>query len=73
MFTHTLDALDSDEIQKVLDECVLMKKIEHPNILELLGVCFNSEENVPYIVLPFMANGDLKHTFIIKELQVFLF
>lgn len=37
-----------------------MKKIEHPNVLGLLGVCLNTEDGSPYIVLPFMENGDLK-------------
>ena len=37
-----------------------MKKVEHPNVLGLLGVCLNTEDGLPYIVLPFMENGDLK-------------
>lgn len=32
----------------------------HPNILHLIGVCFNSEDNLPSIVLPYMAKGDLR-------------
>ena len=47
-------------MQNFLAECVLMKEIEHPNVLNLLGICFNIEDSVPYIILPFMANGDLK-------------
>ena len=37
-----------------------MKRIKHPNVLGLLGVCLNTEDGLPYIVLPFMENGDLK-------------
>ena len=55
-----VDALDSDEVESFLHESVLMKKIEHPNVLGLLGVCLNTEDGLPYIVLPFMENGDLK-------------
>ena len=55
-----IDALDSDEVESFLNECVLMKKVEHPNVLGLLGVCLNTEDGLPYIVLPFMENGDLK-------------
>ena len=43
-----------------LNECILMKKIKHPNVLGLYGVCFNTEDGLPFIVLPFMKNGDLK-------------
>jgi len=56
----TIDVLDSDEVENFLTECVLMKNINHPNVLGLLGVCLDSENGLPYIVLPFMANGDLK-------------
>ena len=47
-------------MESFLNECVLMKKIEHPNVLGLLGVCLNTEDGIPYIILPFMENGDLK-------------
>ena len=56
----TTDTLDLDEAETFLHECVLMKKIEHPNVLGLLGVCLNTQDGLPYIVLPFMENGDLK-------------
>lgn len=34
-----------------------MQKLNHENILEMLGVCFDGR--VPMLVLPFMKNGDL--------------
>ena len=37
-----------------------MLDFDHPNVLKLLGVCFDTEDQLPVIVLPFMANGDLK-------------
>ena len=37
-----------------------MKDFSHPNVLELAGVCFDTLDGVPYILLPFMANGSLK-------------
>ena len=35
-----------------------MKKLCHPNVMNLLGVCLDAG-HTPYIVLPFMENGDL--------------
>ena len=36
-----------------------MHKLDHPNILKLLGVCLDGGP-APYIVMPFMVNGSLK-------------
>ena len=35
-----------------------MKKFNHPNIMNLIGVCIDVGER-PCIVMPFMANGSL--------------
>ena len=37
-----------------------MLDFDHPNVLGLLGVCFDTDNGLPLIVLPYMANGDLK-------------
>ena len=37
-----------------------MKDFDHPNVLSLTGVCYDTPEGAPYIILPFMANGNLK-------------
>ena len=43
-------------------ESVIMKKLKHRNILELVGVSYGVENGItrPYIVLPFMVNRDLR-------------
>ena len=35
-----------------------MKLFDHPNVMNLLGVCLDAGP-APYIVLPFMSGGDL--------------
>lgn len=37
-----------------------MMEFDHPNILHLIGVCFNTPDSLPAIILPYMANGDLR-------------
>ena len=49
-----------DEIEDFISESAIMLDFQHPNVMGLLGVCFDTENNLPLIVLPFMANGDLK-------------
>ena len=38
-----------------------MKDFHHPNVLGLLGVVFDTPDGVPFLVLPFMKNGNLKN------------
>ncbi len=37
-----------------------MITFKHTNILSIVGVCFDSPDGVPLLLLPFMANGSLK-------------
>ena len=37
-----------------------MKDFDHPNVLNVLGVGFNPDSGLPFVVLPLMLNGDLK-------------
>ena len=39
-------------------ECVKMTDFDNPHVLGMIGVCLDAGP-APYIVLPFMANGNL--------------
>ena len=63
--THTLtcyytDTSCVDNVDNFVKESILMLGFDHPNVLKLLGVCFDTKDHLPLIVLPFMANGDLR-------------
>ena len=51
-----------DDLNLFISESVIMKDFKHRNVLGLVGVSVGVEEDkaVPYIIIPFMANGDLK-------------
>ena len=49
-----------EQLREFLAESLIMKDFHHPHVLGLLGVCFDTPDGSPYIVLPFMANGSLK-------------
>ena len=51
-----------ETLKSFLHESNIMKKFDHPNVLSIFGVCLENDHDagVPFIVLPFMANGDLK-------------
>ena len=57
-----------DQLKAFLSESLIMKDFKHPRILSLLGVCFDTPDGSPYIVLPFMANGSVKD--FLKEKRV---
>jgi len=41
-----------------MEEGLKMKQFNHPNVMNLIGVCMDAGP-APYIVMPFMANGSL--------------
>ncbi|XP_072181531.1 hepatocyte growth factor receptor-like [Diadema setosum] len=47
------------EITCFLREGIMMKDFKHRNVLALIGVCISSDTNMPYVILPFMQNGDI--------------
>jgi len=55
---------DADDIQKFLREGVMMRGLDHPNVLQLLGVCVDTGvehgQSSPLIILPYMKYGDLR-------------
>ena len=42
----------------MLKECAKMYRFNHPNVLTLKGVCLDGGP-APFIIMPFMANGNL--------------
>ena len=54
------DASTLDQVEEFVAESAIMLDFDHPNVIKLLAVCFNTQDNLPLIVLPYMANGDLK-------------
>ena len=49
-------SLASDK-KKLLKEVTTMLLFDHPNVMSLIGVCFDGE--MPLIIMPFMSNGSV--------------
>ena len=59
MCLNTAGSLDA--MKDFVAESAIMKTFHHPNVLPLLGVCVDyDDEDILKIVIPFMANGDLR-------------
>ncbi|GMR48348.1 hypothetical protein PMAYCL1PPCAC_18543, partial [Pristionchus mayeri] len=52
-------AHDLDAVEKLMEEASVMMGLDHPNVLSLLGVVISSNGS-PWMVLPFMDQGDLR-------------
>ena len=61
-YPSSLECQNMDELNLFISESVIMKNFQHRNILNLVGVSVGIIDEIaaPYIILPFMANGDLK-------------
>ena len=46
------------DVSDFLEEALRMRGLRHRNILTMIGLVVR--ENRPYVVLPFMKNGDLR-------------
>ena len=53
------------DVEDLLNESEKMQKFQHPNVLNLIGVCIDAGD-APYIIMPYMANGSLL-TYLRKE------
>ena len=50
-----------DELKAFFEESLIMKDFDHPNVLGLAGVCFDTPDGYPFLILHFMINGSLKN------------
>ena len=50
--------LGTCETTALVEECSVMSRLNHPNVMNLIGVSIDSE-NTTNIVMPFMSHGDL--------------
>lgn len=54
----TLQNFTSSEFDSFLQEALIMKEFDHPNVMGLIGLVF-PDHQPPQLILPFMCNGDL--------------
>ena len=43
--------------EKLLKEVTTMLSFDHPNVMSLIGVCFDGD--MPLIIMPYMSNGSV--------------
>ena len=63
-FWLSLGFLDPSDVANILNKCVKMRAFVHPHVMGILGISL--DEQAPYIVMLFMANGSL-HSYLRKH------
>ena len=58
LFISAGEKCTQESVSQFLQEVMRMKGFMHRNVLTMTGLVM--KKNVPYVVLPFMENGDLK-------------
>ena len=56
--TLCIGIFSDEEVDELMEESLQMKLFQHPNVMNLLGVCLDAGP-APYLILPYMANGNL--------------
>ena len=71
--TWLLGFIDDSAVGELLSECAKMKDFDYLHVMTLKGVCLDGGP-VPFIILPYMANGDLlsylkkeRHNLVVKD------
>ena len=54
---YTLALSHGSDKEKLLKEVTTMLSFTHPNVMSLIGVCFDDE--VPLIIMPYMSKGSV--------------
>ena len=49
---------EDQQVEEVIEESLKMMKLNHRNVMDLLGVCLDAGP-APFIVLPYMKNGSV--------------
>ena len=47
------------ELKAFIEESALMCTFHHPHVMGTVGICLDTFQS-PYLLLPYMANGDLR-------------
>ena len=55
-----LELYSRSDLEQFFDECYRMKAFKHLNVVELIGICLDSPDGFPLMILPLYPNGNLK-------------
>ena len=47
-------------MQNFIEECIVTSKLNHSNVLSLIGVSINPDDATLHMIMPFMDHGDVK-------------
>ena len=48
------------ELKQFIDQCYRIKCLKHPDIVQLIGLCLDTPDGLPMMILPLFSDGNLK-------------
>ena len=59
-FVYTCTDISSSNVQNFIQECITTSKLDHPNVLGLIGVSINPFDATLHMIMSFMDHGDIR-------------
>ena len=47
-------------VQNFIEECIITSKLDHPNVLSLIGISINPVDATLHMIMLFMDHGDVR-------------
>ena len=47
-------------VQNFIEECIITSKLDHPNVLSLIGISINPIDATLHMIMLFMDHGDVR-------------
>ena len=52
--------ISSSNVQNFIKECIITSKLDHPNVLSLIGVSICPKDATLHMIMTFMDHGDVR-------------
>ena len=56
----TYTDISSSNVQNFIKECIITSKLDHPNVLSLIGVSISPKDATLHMIMTFMDHGDVR-------------
>lgn len=59
LYEHASPSQRTDMLRRFEEECKLLSKLHHPNIVQFLGICMEPGSVLPVLITEYLSTGNL--------------